>query len=277
MATLNLGISKATRANRAPFRTGSALAKQKAYERQAKRKRIKLEEMTVFTQQLAAMLDAGLPLVSALEALEEQAGNPVFQVIIRKVRTEVAAGRSFSEACAAYPNAFPKLFVSMVEAGEASGGLAEILEKTSVYFEDTVKLLRQVKAALMYPIAVIALAIILVNVLLIFVIPVFSEMFSDFGSELPTPTQILIGISEFLRTYILLLLVGFLGLLWLLRRAARTPRGRILKDRLILKIPVLGELTRKVNLSRFCRTYAIPYALWGAHPAHAGNCRRSLQ
>jgi type IV pilus assembly protein PilC len=257
MATLNLGISKATRANRAPVRTGSALAKQKAYERQAKRKRIKLEEMTVFTQQLAAMLDAGLPLVSALEALEEQAGNPVFQVIIRKVRTEVAAGRSFSEACAAYPNAFPKLFVSMVEAGEASGGLAEILEKTSVYFEDTVKLLRQVKAALMYPIAVIALAIILVNVLLIFVIPVFSEMFSDFGSELPTPTQILIGISEFLRTYILLLLVGFLGLLWLLRRAARTPRGRILKDRLILKIPVLGELTRKVNLSRFCRTYAI--------------------
>jgi type IV pilus assembly protein PilC len=257
MATLNLGISKATRANRAPFRTGSALAKQKAYERQAKRKRIKLEEMTVFTQQLAAMLDAGLPLVSALEALEEQAGNPVFQVIIRKVRTEVAAGRSFSEACAAYPNAFPKLFVSMVEAGEASGGLAEILEKTSVYFEDTVKLLRQVKAALMYPIAVIALAIILVNVLLIFVIPVFSEMFSDFGSELPTPTQILIGISEFLRTYILLLLVGLIGLLWLLRRAARTPRGRILKDRLILKIPVLGELTRKVNLSRFCRTYAI--------------------
>ncbi|MGB0264526.1 MAG: type II secretion system F family protein [Opitutales bacterium] len=257
MATLNLGISKATRANRAPFRTGSALAKQKAYERQAKRKRIKLEEMTVFTQQLAAMLDAGLPLVSALEALEEQAGNPVFQVIIRKVRTEVAAGRSFSEACAAYPNAFPKLFVSMVEAGEASGGLAEILEKTSVYFEDTVKLLRQVKAALMYPIAVIALAIILVNVLLIFVIPVFSEMFSDFGSELPTPTQILIGISEFLRTYILLLLVGLIGLLWLLRRAARTPRGRIFKDRLILKIPVLGELTRKVNLSRFCRTYAI--------------------
>lgn len=257
MATLNLGISKATRANRAPVRTGSALAKQKAYERQAKRKRIKLEEMTVFTQQLAAMLDAGLPLVSALEALEEQAGNPVFQVIIRKVRTEVAAGRSFSEACAAYPNAFPKLFVSMVEAGEASGGLAEILEKTSVYFEDTVKLLRQVKAALMYPIAVIALAIILVNVLLIFVIPVFSEMFSDFGSELPTPTQILIGISEFLRTYILLLLVGLIGLLWLLRRAARTPRGRTLKDRLILKIPVLGELTRKVNLSRFCRTYAI--------------------
>lgn len=139
------------------------------------------------------MLEAGLPLVGALEALEEQTENPVFQVIIRNVRSDVSAGRSFSEACAEYPRAFPNLFVSMVEAGEASGSLAEILDKTSSYFEDTVKLMNQVKGALVYPAVVIGLAIILVNVLLVFVIPVFAEMFTDFGAELPNPTQILIG------------------------------------------------------------------------------------
>jgi type IV pilus assembly protein PilC len=145
----------------------------------------------------------------------------------------------------------------MVEAGEASGGLAEILDKTSTYFEETVKLIRQVKGALMYPIAVIALAVILVNVLLVFVIPVFAEMFDDFGAELPKPTQILIGLSDFLQSYIILLILGFVGIVWLIKRFVQTPKGRIFKDTLILKIPVVGELARKVNLSRFCRTYAI--------------------
>lgn len=134
---------------------GQKLAKQKSYEKQAKRKKIKLEELTVFTQQLAAMLEAGLPLVGALEALEEQTENPVFQIIIRNVKNEVSAGRSFSDSCSDYPRAFPNLFVSMVQAGEASGGLAEILAKTSIYFEESVKLAKQVKGAMVYPAVVI--------------------------------------------------------------------------------------------------------------------------
>jgi type IV pilus assembly protein PilC len=257
MATLNSAALNAPTKKKRSFSEGQRLAKQKAYEKQAKRKKIKLEQLAVFTQQLAAMLEAGLPLVVALEALEDQTENPVFQVIIRNVRKDVSAGRAFSESCAEYPRAFPNLFVSMVEAGEASGGLAEILEKTSTYFEETVRLIRQVKGALMYPIAVIALAVVLVNILLIFVIPVFADMFKDFGAELPKPTQILIGLSGFLQSYIIFLILGIVGIIWLIKRFILTPKGRVVKDTLILKIPVVGELARKVNLSRFCRTYAI--------------------
>ncbi len=236
---------------------GQKLAKQKAYEKQSKRKKIKLDQLCVFTQQLSAMLEAGLPLVSALEAQEEQTENPVFRIIIRNVRTEVSAGRSFSDACTDYPNAFPNLFVSMVEAGEASGNLAEILDKTSMYFEDMVKLMRQVKGAMTYPVAVIGLAVLLVNVLLVAVIPVFAEMFTSFGSELPKPTQILINTSEFLKKYIIFIIIGIAGFIWMMKKYIATPKGRAHKDKFIIKIPVVGELSRKVNLSRFCRTYAI--------------------
>ncbi len=257
MATLNSTASTAPTKKKRSFAEGQRLAKQKSYEKQSKRKKIKLAELTVFTQQLAAMLEAGLPLVGALEALEEQTENPVFQIIIRNVKNEVSAGRSFSDACADYPRAFPNLFISMVEAGEASGNLAEILDKTSVYFEDTVKLIKQVKGALVYPIVVISLAVILVNVLLIFVIPVFADMFKDFGGQLPKPTQILISVSDFLKSYIIFLILGAVGAVWLIKKFVRTPRGRVVKDTLVLKIPVVGDLARKVNLSRFCRTYAI--------------------
>jgi type IV pilus assembly protein PilC len=256
MATLNSQTNTKSK-KKISFLEGQRIAKQKSYEKQAKRKKIKLEDLTIFTQQLAAMLEAGLPLVGALEALEEQTENPVFQIIIRNVKNEVSAGRSFSESCADYPRAFPNLFVSMVEAGEASGSLSEILEKTSTYFEDTVKLVKQVKGALVYPAVVIGLAVILVNVLLIFVIPVFAEMFDGFGAELPKPTQLLIGLSDFLKSYIIFIIIGLYAAYWLTKKFVATPRGRIIKDNVIIKIPVIGELMRKVNLSRFCRTYAI--------------------
>jgi len=257
MATLTPASLNASKKKKISFAEGQRLAKRKSYEKQAPRKKIKLQELTVFTQQLAAMLEAGLPLVTSLEALEDQTENPVFQVIIHNVRTDVSAGKSFSESCAVYPRAFPNLFISMVEAGEASGGLAEILDKTSVYFEETVKLIKQIKGAMTYPIAVIGLSVGLVNILLIFVIPVFAEMFADFGAELPKPTQILIDLSEFLKSYIVFLIIGFAAFIWAFKRVVSTPKGRRIKDQTMLKLPVIGELTRKVSLSRFCRTYAI--------------------
>ena len=257
MATLTPASLNASKKKKLSFAEGQRLAKRKSYEKQAPRKKIKLQELTVFTQQLAAMLEAGLPLVTSLEALEDQTENPVFQVIIHNVRTDVSAGKSFSESCAVYPRAFPNLFISMVEAGEASGGLAEILDKTSVYFEETVKLIKQIKGAMTYPVAVIGLSVGLVNILLIFVIPVFAEMFADFGAELPKPTQILIDLSEFLKSYIVFLIIGFAAFIWAFKRVVSTPKGRRIKDQTMLKLPVIGELTRKVSLSRFCRTYAI--------------------
>lgn len=212
------------------FWESQRLAKQKQYEKQAKKKKIKLEQLAVFTQQLSSMLEAGLPLVSALEALQDQTEDPVFQIIIRNVRQDVSSGTAFSEAVRKYPNAFPNLFTSMVEAGEASGGLASILGKVALYFEDTVKLIKQVKSAMTYPISVIGLAVGLVQVLLIFVIPVFAEMFSSFGQDLPGPTQFLIDLSDFLKSYILHLIGGTVLFVWLLKKFVATPKGRRTKD-----------------------------------------------
>jgi type IV pilus assembly protein PilC len=149
------------------------------------------------------------------------------------------------------------MFISMVQAGEASGNLAEILEKTSSYFAETVKLVKRVKSAVTYPIVVIVIAILLVIVMLTVVIPVFAEMFESFDQQLPKPTLLLIGISSFIKSNLLFLLAGAIGLFFLIKRLVATPKGRIKKDQFLEKIPVIGELIRKVSLSRFCRTYAI--------------------
>jgi type IV pilus assembly protein PilC len=249
--------ASASSRKRVSFWESQRLAKVKQYEKQARRKKIKLDQLTVFTQQLSSMLEAGLPLVSALEALQDQTEDPVFQIIIRNVKMDISGGTAFSEAVAKYPNGFPNLFVSMVEAGEASGGLASLLGKVAIYFEETVKLIRQVKSAMTYPIAVIGLAVVLVQVLLIFVIPVFADMFSSFGKELPKPTQILIATSNFLQSYIIFIIIGLIGFWFVMKRILRTPKGRRAKDVVMQKVPIMGPLIQKISLSRFCRTYAI--------------------
>lgn len=238
------------------FWESQRLAKQKAYEKKAKKYKLKLESLTVFTQQLASMLEAGLPLVSALEALQEQTEDPVFQIIIREVRNDVSQGNSFSSACGQFPRAFNNLFVSMVQAGEASGGLSEILGKVASYFESTTTLTKKVKSALTYPIAVIALALILVNVLLIFVIPVFADMFSDFGKDLPKPTQFLIDLSDWMKANTHWVILGSFIFFKVWTRFTKTPKGRRFRDQLLLSAPVFGNLIKKITLSRFCRTYA---------------------
>ena len=238
------------------FWESQKLAKEKGYEKKAKKYKLKLESLAIFTQQLASMLEAGLPIVSSLEALQDQTEDPVFRVIIREVRNDVAQGNNFSASCAKYPNAFNNLFVSMVEAGEASGGLAEILGKVALYFESTNKLIKKIKSAMTYPVAVIGLAVILVNVLLIFVIPVFADMFADFGKELPAPTQALIDLSDWLRGNVLWVIgAGFLFFhVW--ARFTKTPIGRSFQENLLFRAPVFGNLLKKITLSRFCRTYA---------------------
>ena len=233
-----------------------ALAKQKSLEKKSKTYRLPLGELALFTQQLASLLTAGLPLVQCLEAIQEQTSDLVFRVIIRDVRMDIAGGNSFSSATRKFPRAFNTLFVSMVEAGEASGALAEILAKVASYFESSVKLTKKVKSAMTYPIAVIGLAVVLVNVLLIFVIPVFASMFSEFGSKLPAPTQMLIDTSNFLKSYWWLVGGVCVGAWIGLRKYIETPAGRAQRDHLIVKAPVFGPLVHKIAVSRFCRTYA---------------------
>lgn len=250
------------------FMAAQALAKQKSFEKKSKNYGLPMQDLAIFTSQLAALISAGLPLVASLEALQEQTQNPVFRVIIRDIRLDISAGSSFSSALKKFPRAFPTLLISMVEAGEASGALAEILGKVAGYFEANVKLTKKVKSAMTYPIAVIGLAIVLVNVLLIFVIPVFADMFKDFGAKLPAPTQMLIDVSHFLtpdfssitgfffKPSILHIAAVVYGLWKLWVRFTRTPKGRRFRDRLVHRAPIFGPLNHKITLSRFCRTYA---------------------
>ena len=233
------------------------LAKQKSLEKKAQNYKLPLSELAIFTQQLASLLTAGLPLVQCLEALQEQTEDPVFRIIIREVRTEISAGNSFSFAVKKFPRSFNSLFISMIEAGEASGALAEILGKVAAYFEASVKLAKKVKSAMTYPIAVIGLAVVLVAVLLIFVIPVFEKMFSDFGKALPAPTQMLIDFSNFLRGWGGLgVLIGGIVFVFVFRKYVATPVGRAQKDKFLVRAPIFGNLIHKIALSRFCRTYA---------------------
>ncbi|MGE9291501.1 MAG: type II secretion system F family protein [Puniceicoccales bacterium] len=253
-----MAISSSSSAkSKSSFWENQRLAKQKSIEKRARKKKIPLGDIAMFTEQLSSMLEAGLPLVTAMEALYEQTENVYFKVVIREVRSDVSGGTAFSEACRKFPNAFPNLFLSMSEAGEASGNLAEILSKTATYFDDTVRLQKKVKSAMTYPVAVILIAIALVNVLLIFVIPVFAGMFESFGKELPLLTRLLIATSDFMKTWILAILAITVIAFIALRKFIKTPNGRRIRDIIVSKVPIMGALSRKIALSRFCRTYSI--------------------
>ncbi|HXB02753.1 MAG TPA: type II secretion system F family protein [Opitutaceae bacterium] len=243
--------------NKSNLKATQTLARQKALERKAKNYKLPLGELAIFTQQLASLLTAGLPLVQSLEALQDQTEDQVFCVVIREVRQEISAGNSFSSSVKKFPKSFPALFISMVEAGEASGALSEILSKVATYFEASVKLMKKVKSAMTYPIVVISLAVVLVNVMLIFVVPVFADMFKEAGKALPVPTQMLIDMSHFLGSWRGAVLgVVLFGIGYALNLYCQTPVGRRQKDLLLVRAPIFGSLIRKIALSRFCRTYA---------------------
>jgi type IV pilus assembly protein PilC len=241
---------------RGGVQAAQAMAKMKALEKRALKYKLPMGELAIFTQQLASLLVAGLPLVQCLEALQDQTEDQVFQIVIREVRLDISTGNSFSTAVKKFPKSFNTLFCSMVEAGEASGGLAEILGKVAGYFEASVKLNKKVKSAMTYPIAVIGLAVGLVNVLLIFVIPVFANMFADFGAKLPAPTQFLIDLSDFMKGNWYIIIAVCYAAYWLGNKYISTPRGRSQKDHFLVKAPICGNLIHKIALSRFCRTYA---------------------
>jgi type IV pilus assembly protein PilC len=254
--SVKVGHATATKGRKLNFNASQALARQKAYEKSALKYKLSLGELAIFTQQLSSLLNAGLPLVQCLEALQDQTEDPVFRIIIRDVRIDISSGNSFSSAVKKFPKSFNSLFTSMVEAGEASGALAEILSKVAIYFESTVKLTKKVKSAMTYPIAVIGLAVALVNVLLIFVIPVFAAMFADFGAKLPAPTQMLIDLSDFLKANFFYLLAGVGAAYWIFKKFVSTPTGRRILHVSLMKAPIFGGLIHKIALSRFCRTYA---------------------
>ncbi|HXM79759.1 MAG TPA: type II secretion system F family protein [Thermoanaerobaculia bacterium] len=212
--------------------------------------------LAVFTRQFSVMIDAGLPLVQCLEILANQQEHKNFQRILLQVRQDVEAGSTLADAMRRHPKAFNNLYVNMVAAGEAGGILDTILQRLSVYIEKAVKLSSQVKSALIYPIAVIAIAMIVVAVILLKVIPTFAALFTGLGAELPLPTRVVIMASNFLARYFIFFIIGIALFIFGFRRYYATHNGRRVIDGLILKLPVLGMIMKKIAVARFCRTLA---------------------
>ncbi len=216
-------------------------------------------DLVLFTRQLATMVDAGLPLVTALTALYEQA-DPRKQAGLRRVVGEVSAqvqqGDAFNEAISKHPNTFSRLYIAMVKAGESGGLLAEILDRLASFLESAARLKKKVKSAMTYPVIVIFIAVAITTFLIVRVVPVFGEIFADFGANLPAPTQFLLDVSSFIRGnwWIILLLIG--AAYYSIRTFVRTERGRQLWDRWKLKLPIFGPLVHKICMTRFARTFA---------------------
>ena len=212
------------------------------------------KEVVVFTRQFATMIDAGLPLVQCLEILGSQQQNVHFKKVILAVKEDVEAGATLADALGKHPKVFDDLFVNLVAAGEVGGILDTILNRLATYMEKSMKLIGQVKSAMFYPIAVLGISGIVTVVLLVFVIPVFEKMFKDFGGTLPGPTQLVIDLSNGLRDNALVGIVTFLVTAFTFRAIVKTSHGKTVLDNVLLRIPVIGPLFRKVAVAKFTRT-----------------------
>jgi type IV pilus assembly protein PilC len=215
---------------------------------------IRSKDIAVFTRQFSVMIDAGLPLVQCLEILGQQQDNKAFQKVILQVRQDVEAGSSLAEAMRKHPQAFDDLYVNMVAAGEAGGILDTILQRLSQYIEKLVKLRGQVRSALVYPVAVITIAVIVVYIILWKVIPVFATLFEGLGAQLPFLTQVVVNLSRFIGNFWWLIFLCIAGAIFGLRQYYQTDGGRYQIDKILLKTPVFGGLLRKIAVARFCRT-----------------------
>lgn len=218
------------------------------------RKGIKTRDIVIFTRQFATMINAGLPLVQSLDILAKQTENPALGDVTRQVVFDVESGHTLADAFSKHPRAFTELYVNMVAAGEAGGILDTILMRLATFLEKSDALVRKVKGAMVYPGVIFSVAGIAVATLLIFVIPTFQKMFASVGMELPLPTRIVIGMSDFLINYWWALILIIIGAVIAIRRYYATPDGQKQIDQLMLNAPVLGDLLRKSAVSRFTRT-----------------------
>ncbi len=218
--------------------------------------RVKLDEIVILSRQLATMIEAGIPVVQALGVLRDQVEGRSLKNTVGSVLRDVQAGVSFSDALAKYPKVFSELFVNMTRAGEASGMLYEVLNRLATYLEKMAALTRKIKASLIYPAIVVSMSLLITAVLLLKVVPTFKNIFDILGGELPLPTQILIGISDFLRKFFLAFAGMVVLFFFIMRKYISTPKGRYNFDNQKLRLPVIGPLFRKVAVAKFSRTFS---------------------
>src|ERR1700692_289994 len=216
--------------------------------------KVKVKDVAVFFRQFSVMIDAGLPLVQCLEILGANQENPTFQKTLLGVRTTVEGGATLANAMRQYPVIFDDLTTNMIEAGETGGILDIILQRLATYVEKAVRLKAAVKSALIYPVAVVSMAVLIVGALLKWVVPIFSNLFAGLGVNLPLPTRIVMGLSAFVQSFWWVFIVGAVGLVVGIKQIRKHPRGRYYFDKLLLHIPVIGILLRKIAVARFTRT-----------------------
>jgi type IV pilus assembly protein PilC len=217
-------------------------------------KKVTQKSLAIFTRQFATMIDAGLPLVQCLDILGQQQENPSFKKVILKVKEDVESGSTFADALTKHPKVFDSLFVNLVAAGEVGGILDTILSRLAEHIEKAMKLAKKIKGAMVYPSTIVAVAVIVTFVLLLYVIPIFAKMFADFGQALPGPTLVVLSLSAFTQKYFLAVLAFFFlvgaGIRWYYRQE----NGRRNIDRLLLRTPIVGSLLQRIAVARFSRT-----------------------
>jgi type IV pilus assembly protein PilC len=215
------------------------------------------KDLVVFTRQFGTMINAGLPLVQCLEILSTQSENKVLRETIGEVKTQVEAGSTFSDALRRHPKVFDDLYVNLVHAGEVGGLLDTILTRLAKYIEKTMKLKGQIKSAMVYPATIMGVAVAVITILMIFVIPIFAKMFLELSGgkvALPGPTQIVIDTSNFFIAYWYVILGGIVGMVFGIKKYRGTVQGRMVIDKLLLRLPVVGDLIRKASVAKFTRT-----------------------
>ncbi len=215
---------------------------------------VKQHEIVIFTRQFATMIDAGLPLVQCLDILSAQTPNKTFGKTIRDVKEQVEAGATFAASLRRHPKVFSDLYSNMVAAGEVGGILDTILTRLASYMEKIVKLKSKIKGAMIYPACIISAAVLVTGILLVYVIPVFADLFHSFGQALPTPTQFVINLSNATIAYFWYIVVAIIGMIGGVIITYRTDRGRFLIDKWMLRVPIFGDLIRKTAIARFTRT-----------------------
>ncbi|MFW6273902.1 MAG: type II secretion system F family protein [Halanaerobium sp.] len=220
-------------------------------------KKVKLKDLSIFSQQFSAMINAGISLVDALNILQDQTNHKHLQNVLTTVRDDVETGISLGDAVAKHPESFPELYIQLIKAGESGGVLDTILEKLAKHYDRQDELNSMVKSALYYPAVILLVGIAVVIFLVTRVVPQFVGMFSDLGADLPLPTRMLLGVSAFMQSYWWTLLLAVLILIFALGRYRKTPAGRAKTDSWILKMPVIGDMMQKVYISRFSSTLAI--------------------
>jgi type IV pilus assembly protein PilC len=212
------------------------------------------KDVVVFTRQLSTMIDAGLPLVQCLQILARQQNNATFKKVLLAIQNDVETGTTLADSMRKHPKIFDNLYSNMIEAGELGGILDTILSRLATFKEKTMALQKRIKGAMTYPAISLVLSLFILAVILVFVVPIFDKMFQDFGSALPAPTQLVVNLSRYVKSYIIYALPAGIILIWLFKKYYDTEKGRFQMDSMILWSPVIGTLVRKVAVSKFTRT-----------------------